>query len=455
MPSKKGGSPEKGQQAKFEQEIKNLKDDNTLLECEVERLTGEVQKLKEESAVKEQHQEQSGIALEEVSARLESYVRDNTKLCEHNNQLDEELAREKQHNEVIQEQLSEVRKQNRDLSMELKAAEIQLQQVKINHQSSDKVEPVNTTKVRMPMPSIDKFEGKNWEGFISQFTSLANYFNWTPKDKCFQLEQHLAGEAKQFLYHKCGEEVRSSYENAERALKQRFGNSCSRDNIMTKLESLKLGQRDSIAEFCTDIAYLVRQAYPHLDDHTRAEIEVDYFIKGLVDPGMIRTVGNQAPDSLDTARRLAETYMRLEDQMRPRKSNLRQVTFKEPDESFVTEEKLLQFGEDLVKRFEETLAKVQDARKPVCFHCKRPGHFARNCKYQHGRNQQRERGPGRNAWQQWQEGPRYPDNEGSGPYHTYQPSQGMRNDGSPPPPPPGQHQMQRGANGGMNHLQGN
>ena len=73
---------------------------------------------------------------------------------------------------------------------------------------------------------------------------------------------------------------------------------------------MKFGPKDSLTEFCTDITFLMRKAWPDVDDKTRQEMEVEYFIKNLGDPGMIHTVGNQAPDNLEDARQLAETYMR-------------------------------------------------------------------------------------------------------------------------------------------------
>ena len=59
-----------------------------------------------------------------------------------------------------------------------------------------------------------------------------------------------------------------------------------------------------MAEFSSEVAFLVRKAWPNVDRQTRQEMEVEYFVKNLSDPVMVRTVGNQSGGSKATCRKL-------------------------------------------------------------------------------------------------------------------------------------------------------
>ena len=252
----------------------------------------------------------------------------------------------------------------------------------------------------MSVPRIDKFDGNNWEGFASQFNSLADYYNWNSKERLLQLLHHVRDEARQFVYTKCDDSVRESYPKLEKALKQRFGANENKASFLYQLENIKFGPRDSLIEYCTDIAFLVRKAWPNMDEDTRADMEVEYFIKNLGDPGMVRTVGNKNPQDLDEARQFVEKYTQLEEAMKPRRG-VRQVSFGADDHAtpYVSENRLKEFGANLqgniIKEIEVRFEKLNDAFKSstsptwskqrppnnniVCYNCNRQGHISRQC----------------------------------------------------------------------------
>ena len=451
-PKKTGKSPVKEQKEKFEQIIRELKEELRLLNSELDKekesrvATENEARQNENEFVQKENELVQAISQKDIElAELEAVCRKKdaefdkeiSAISEDTLRLKEILAREEEANKLLnkdleesQEQISKLKELNCKQSKTCEELENRIRQIKPRQpdmSSGGKNEDLNSSfstsssaKVNMPIPRIDKFEGTNWEGFISQFTSLADYFEWSEREQLFQLLHHVAGEARQFVFMKCDKSMRSSYKTLETALKQRFGNGENRSSFLSQLEALKFGPKDSLAEFCTDIAFLVRKAWPNVDDKTRQEMEVEYFIKNLGDPGMIRTVGNQAPDNLEDARQLAETYMRLEDQMKPRRNVVRKVTFQEPQpEQYVTENRLSRFGDDLVRQIEERLAKLADSLKPnlgpsqprACHHCKRQGHFIRNCPELNRQIQHPPRG--RAPWQQWQNGPHHGSNEKS------------------------------------------
>ena len=466
-PKKTGKSPVKEQKEKFEQTIRELKEQLTQLSSELDKekesrvaRDNEIRQNEHEFLQKENELEQVISQKDIELAELETACRKKdakfdkelSAISEDTQRLKEVLAREEEANKSLnkdlqesQEQISKLEELKCKQSKTCEELENKIRQIRprqTDKSNGDNNDDLNSSfsssssaKVNMTIPRIDKFEGTNWEGFISQFTSLAEYFEWSTRDQLFQLLHHVAGDARQFVFMKCDNSVRSSYKALETALKQRFGNGENRSSFLSQLEALKFGPKDSLAEFCTDIAFLVRKAWPNVDDKTRQEMEVEYFIKNLGDLGMIRTVGNQAPDNLEEARQLAETYMRLEDQMKPRRNVVRKVTFQDQEpEQYVTENRLNRFGDDLVRQIEKRLAKLADSLKPnsgppqprVCHHCKRQGHFVRSCPELNRQIQHPPRGRG--PWQQWQNGPHHGNNDRSfpPPHSNSQATNGMR-----------------------------
>ena len=262
----------------------------------------------------------------------------------------------------------------------------------------------NNSKVDVPFPKPGMFSGKNWEGFIAQFNSIADYCGWDDNTRLLRLLHHVTDEASQFVYNKCDASTRESYDRLLKALKLRFGEKQTPSTYMAKLENVKFGPRDSLAEYATNIGFYVRMAWPNIDEETRNKMEVEYFVRNLGDPGMIRTVGNQKPATLEDARDLVDRYTDIEDQMKPRRNAIRAVHFEKPQptevpEPYATEARLHKFGEDIVDRVErqlnaqldtkfQRLAASMNSRSPnsqrrqgplKCYNCQQPGHMARDC----------------------------------------------------------------------------
>ena len=304
-----------------------------------------------------------------------------------------------------------------------------------NSHSSPSVAKVS----HMPVPCIDKFDGQNWEGFASQFHNLADHLGWSDNERLLQLLHHVKDDARQFVFLKCDATVRASFCRLESALRKRFGSSETRSSFVMQLENLKYTpSRDSLAEYCTDIAFLVRKAWPDASDHMRDVMEVEFFIKNINDPGMMRMVGGKIPRDIDEAREFAEQHLQVEEHLRPSRRIARRVAFDDGEDGIVNENRLHEFGTSLqgsiVKEIEAKFDMLADSlklnsqpnpptvgfdepRQIICYNCKRPGHISRHCdkpRQQWGPQQGPQQwGPqqGSQQWgpqqgpQQWRQGP--------------------------------------------------
>ncbi len=74
--------------------------------------------------------------------------------------------------------------------------------------------------------------------------------------------------------------VRSSFYDLQHALSVRFRERRSNASFLAELENRKLGQKEKLIEYVTDIKSLVRSSYPTADDVTLGTISLRHFLKG-------------------------------------------------------------------------------------------------------------------------------------------------------------------------------
>ena len=247
---------------------------------------------------------------------------------------------------------------------------------------------------RMPVPRIEKFDGHdNWESFITQFHCLADNLGWSDSERLLQLLHHVKDDARQFVFVKCNSSTRESYRKLETALQKRFGSSESRASFIQQLDNLSFTLGDSLAEYTTDIAYLVRKAWPNAKEETRSEMEVQHFLQNIDNPDLLRTVGMASPPNLQAARDIAETFIHVEELLQRNIGlhNVRSLSMNTENKSLmeppVKESKENQLWNCL--RLVTTLAKKLSFRRKKksrnsktnrrCYNCRCTGHYAHEC----------------------------------------------------------------------------
>ena len=119
----------------------------------------------------------------------------------------------------LQEKIKDTDRKVQGLEGQLEVLNVEMRKG-LNNQLEEM--PLSSSAVHVPTPPIEKFDGMNWDAFSTQFECASSCCGWTESEKLFNLLQHLKGEAHNFVFVKCADGDRSSYENLRSALTQRF-----------------------------------------------------------------------------------------------------------------------------------------------------------------------------------------------------------------------------------------
>ena len=99
-----------------------------------------------------------------------------------------------------------------------------------------------------------RFQGRtNWEAFIKVFLSLAVACGWSEDEKRVRLLSSVTGEAADYLFRTQPEAVFDSFVALKSALASRFGERTAPNTFVSKLESRRLQQDESLAEYIADL----------------------------------------------------------------------------------------------------------------------------------------------------------------------------------------------------------
>lgn len=268
---------------------------------------------------------------------------------------------------------------------------------------------------RAPSPRQMEFDGKRpWGTFIKPFRELANACNWAGEERRFRLLNSLRDEAAEYVYSVLHQDIIDDLDQLERALEDRFGEKRSPNAYLAALEQRKLGVKESLAEYGSDVKRLVLKGYPTADVITRESIGLRHFIKGLGDQQMTIAVGMRSPTTIEDATEALETYLTLRDEVGKPQTRIRaiqHVTFEETKaetnaktstdkhatESYITEKQFQELLATLDKRFSGISKLVKESKSGYrtnpggsrearnfkrdfrCYICEEEGHIARSC----------------------------------------------------------------------------
>ena len=107
------------------------------------------------------------------------------------------------------------------------------------------------------------YDGKtSCESFAEPFKAQAMTCRWGEDEKLFRLTSSLRGNASGFAFVHLPPETVSSYELLCQVLSSRFKDSHTPMSYLDELKNKRLGAKEMMAEYVSDIKRLVTKGYP-------------------------------------------------------------------------------------------------------------------------------------------------------------------------------------------------
>ncbi|KAG5886775.1 hypothetical protein JTB14_032266 [Gonioctena quinquepunctata] len=158
-----------------------------------------------------------------------------------------------------------------DLSLNLDKVQEGIKDVKINSEIG---------KLSMKPP---QFDGKTpWANYRRQFEAAAKANGWNAGERAVALTLALRGEATNILQTLTAQE-QEDYDQLIKHLELRYGHANLEHVYHSQLKNRCQKSGESLQEFETDIARLVRLAYPAIPDNVMERLAVQAFLDGLRD----------------------------------------------------------------------------------------------------------------------------------------------------------------------------
>ena len=175
--------------------------------------------------------------------------------------------------------------------------------------------PEGGRRVVVQLPHQEQYDGsRSWESFIFSFLSLAATCLWDKTEQRFRLLACLRGEAADFVFQQLSRDIVDDFDKLIAALENRFADRKTPASFVSQLETRRLGQKETIAEYAADIRKLTTFGYPTADSATLDTIATRHFIRGLCDPNMALMIGMHEPRNLQQAREIAERFNHLKEE---------------------------------------------------------------------------------------------------------------------------------------------
>lgn len=339
-------------------------------------------KLEENKSSLESKLEENKSALSALEGKMEA----NTSSLE--NKLEEKFETLQENTKILREELKAVDKKVNELEVEFEKKVDKIEE-RLKHLESGTTVTTfkevsspahqekrkNTTGEDYKGPIIlpgqhsglPTFDGKMpWEDFLSLFETAAVIHGWTPAAKAAMLSLSLRGDALAVL-QTVPMADRQNIDELLRRLEMRFGHRHMEQLYRSQLKNRIQKANESLQEFETDIARLVRNAYPSVEDDVYESLAVEKFLDGLREPETQQAIKLARPQTLSEALTQALEFEAVRQSVRSH-ARVRAVEAEDRSESSL---------EEMVKRI---LEKLKVGKREVrCWGCGERGHLRNKC----------------------------------------------------------------------------
>ena len=146
---------------------------------------------------------------------------------------------------------------------------------------------------------LPKFDGTNWQAFISVFERNLSRHNLSDSLQLDLLESKLSGQAFQ-AYGQTHTSM-DTYEELKKFLQSRFGTRITPQIRRNKLFHMKQRTDETLIEFSSRVKSIAYEGFPEMNSKQRSELEVHAFLQGCQEKTFAeRVILNTHPD-LDSA----------------------------------------------------------------------------------------------------------------------------------------------------------
>lgn len=260
-----------------------------------------------------------------------------------------------------------------------------------------------------PPGKVPMYNGKgDFKSFVFQLDMMASQYKWDERQKVYRLGEALRDDALDY-YVTLPESYRKSYKKLVDRMTSVFGVSNPPNSVRLEIASLKQTQDESLEEFARRTRKLVNAGYQVSSTEVINHVARDSFVKGVRDKTALIVALNRNPESLD------EVYEYMREAVHNNKvafgsvkPAIRNVGFSQTESS--DDERTVrrrnrfddhqgkQGGQDdqSFAKLEGMLARLLEGssgkeergegrvsspkRTALCFRCKSPDHFAKDCK---------------------------------------------------------------------------
>ena len=181
-----------------------------------------------------------------------------------------------------------------------------------NGPTGDDVPVRGTTGIR---PGI--YDGSSsWEDYQAQFEVVAELHGWSPAVMAMCLAASLRGEAQAVLAD-LNIHARRDYPALVNALSRRFDPAHQTEVFRIQLKNRTRRKEEALPELAQEIRRLTRQAYPGAPSEVQGLMAKDHFMDALDDPEVRLAVYQARPRTLDEALRVSlemEAFQKVERQ---------------------------------------------------------------------------------------------------------------------------------------------